>query len=174
MLLKARGWVLLSGLLAGTAWGAKDSPRPALERAGLPKTAQMGVFAGPAFSDEVDRAGWIAGTGITWFLGSRLGIGFELAFLRRPLRQGSSSSVRIGAPFRWELSTGQARPYLQPIFYFESHGTPVSGAGLGMGVQLDLPLEGAALDVQVQGSSRLSFVDPRLTMTGTLGLMARW
>jgi hypothetical protein len=109
-----------------------------------------------------------------WFLDSRFGIGFELAFLRRPRREGWSSSVRLGAPFRWELSMGLARPYLQPSIYFESHGTPAAGAGLGLGVQVDLPIEGAALEAQVQGSSRMSFVNPRLTMAGTLGLVARW
>jgi hypothetical protein len=172
MLLEARGWVLLAALLAGTAW-ASEGER-ALEKAGLPKAAQMGIYVGPAFSDEVDRAGWIAGTGMMWFLNSRLGIGFELAFLRRPIREGLNTSVRLGVPFRWELSTGQARPYVQPLFFFESHGSPVAGAGVGMGVQLDLPLEGAALEAQVQGTSRLSFANPRLTMTGTLGLVVRW
>ena len=34
MLLKARGWVLLSVLLAGTAWASDDSRKRALKKAG--------------------------------------------------------------------------------------------------------------------------------------------
>jgi hypothetical protein len=82
--------------------------------------------------------------------------------------------VRLGVPFRWGAVTGPVQPYFRADGFFEAPGAPVLGAGLALGLEAALPVEKLMLDAQVRGESRLSFSEPRLTLTGTLGIAARW
>jgi|GEM_PF-4689365 len=171
MRLDRRGWVLLISLLAGTAGASQGLNKENLD---LPSSAELGVFGGAVLSEAQDRFGWTLGFGFMGFLRPRIGLGFEMAFVRRARRVGFESGPRLGVPFRWEFSEGQARPYASAIVFVEGPGTPILGGGLGAGAQLDLPIQGLVLDAQARGTSRLSFANPRLTLTATLGVAARW